>query len=125
MEGDDVQADLLRRASALHRRAVAFVVAIALLVAAGAVYLTVADRGQGGVLFGKVIGLTGGLTFVAAFLTTLLLGLHVAYRFLVARVRRWAAEAVRAHRLEEGSLDYLVEMYAVPSTRSPAHHDDT
>jgi hypothetical protein len=115
MTEDEIHAAILMRAQSLSKRLATLTVVGALLSGLLAVYLAVGDAGRGGILWGKMIGLTGGLTFTATFATVLLVGTAVGRRYIAGRLRRWTHDAVSAHGLEEGSLDYVVAMYEKPS----------
>ena len=82
-----------------------------------ALFLTVGDAGVGGFFYAKFVGLTAGLTFSATFTTAMLVAVVLSRRFLVAQLRKWTDAAVRTHRLETGSLEYIVAMYAKPLRR--------
>jgi hypothetical protein len=118
MKAATVDSSLLKRAARLSRRLTWVTVGAALIVSFALVYGVVGDTESGGIWYGKLVGLTGGMTFIAAFMTSLFVGSFVGRKYLVGRLESWVARACRKHRLEPDSLDYIVAMYAKPHVRT-------
>jgi hypothetical protein len=109
---DSAGAELVQRLTRLHRWMTRGTVALALLSAGfGTWWIVKDDVGHGGFFFAKFVGVTGGISFAALFLTVLGLGVTLSSRLIrgVAASRRRAVVAERGFRPD--ALGWVVTMF--------------
>ncbi len=125
VDEDAIATELLERLTKLHRRATRSVVALSLVVAVVATWWAIhdSDVAHRGFLFASGVGLTGGVTFGAIFLTSFGLSLAASRAWMRRKAESARNEAVYVNKLGPDSLLWVVGMFS-PKSKGMGFEDE-
>ena len=114
IDEDTLAAELLTHLTKLHRRATRGVVALSLVLAMAVTGWVIRDAtvGNGGLLLASGVGLTGGVTFGAVFLTSFGILLSASRAWMRRKAETARNEAVYENKLGPDALLWVVGMFS-------------
>lgn len=122
---EGIAEELLTRLTRMHRNATRGVVAASLVLALGISWWAVhdSDVAHGGFLFAGTVGLTGGITFGATFLTSFGVALAASRAWMRKKAATVCREAAAQHGLEPDAFAWVVGMFS-PKPKGMGFEDD-